>query len=1114
MRSLYLAVVFCFVTLLSACGSDAVAPAEEFDIGAEVDDTASSEVSDDTAPTEVSDDTGSGEVSDDASDAADSADTIAADGETGTTAPTISIDDVTIAEGNAGTVEATFTATLSAASTKPVTVAYATSDDTGTAGTDYVASAGTLTFAPGIVTQTIKITINGDTLDEVNETFKVTLSSPTEATIVDGEGLGTITDDDAAPTLSIDDVAIVEGNVGSVTAVLTVTLSNASGLPVTANFAAADGTATTADSDYAATSGTLTFAPGTTTEKVNVTINGDARHEANETVIVTLSAPTNATLAKAAGTLTIENDDAAPTVSIDDVNVIEGNTGTTSAAFTITLSAVSGTTVTVNYATSDGTASAASDYVAVPSTPLTFAPGEKTKTVSITINGDTTAEANETLNVNLSSPTNATLAKASGVGTIGNDDGVTVPTLSINDVSVTEGNSGTKVMTFTVTASVASTGTMTAAYATADGTATASSDYVSTSGVVTFSAGETSKTISVTINGDAQYETDETFTVTLSSPTGAALAKSTGTGTITNDDAQPTLSISNASVTEGASGLRAMTFTVSLSAAAGVPVTVNYATADGTATAGGSSSSGGGDYATTSGTLNFAPGVVSQSISVIVGGDTLNEADEIFTVTLSAPTNATIATPTGTGTIVNDDAMPTLRVGDASGAEGNSGTTTLTFPVTLSAPSGRTVTIAYATSNGTASAGSDYVAASGTITFAAGQTVQAVSVQINGDTAAETNENFTVTLSSPTNATILDGTGQGTIFNDDGSVPLLNIGDATAAEFNAGTGTMTFTVTMSAASTMSVTVDYATSNNTAIAGSDYTAATGTVTFMPGETSKTITVSIAGDTLDESDETLFVTLSNAINASIARARGTGTITDDDAAPTLSIGDATVNEGDSGTTSATITVTLSTASGRTVTVNYATADNTAVAGGPAITGRNDYVTTSGTLTFAPGELSKTIALAINGEIIDEPDTETFNVGLSTAVNATIADALGVVTIVDDDAGPTVSIADRSDTEGGVGTTKPFTITVSLSTPSARTVTVAWATANGTATSSGFDYFAASGTITFNPGETTKTINVTVVGNNTTEPDETFFVNLSSPTNATIADASATVTIVNDD
>ena len=177
------------------------------------------------------------------------------------------------------------------------------------------------------------------------------------------------------------------------------------------------------------------------------------------------------------------------------MTVNEGNSGTTNAVFTVSLSATSPQTITVNYATANGTATAGSDYAAQAGN-LTFTAGQTSKTITVPVTGDTTVEANETFVVNLSAPSKATLADAQGQGTITNDDVAPLPTLSINDVTVTEGNAGTIAAQFTVTLSAASTSTVTVNYATANGTATAGTDYVAQTGTLSFTAGQTSKTIS------------------------------------------------------------------------------------------------------------------------------------------------------------------------------------------------------------------------------------------------------------------------------------------------------------------------------------------------------------------------------------------------------------------------------------------------------------------------------------------------------------------------------------------------------------------------------------------------------------------------------------------
>jgi hypothetical protein len=324
--------------------------------------------------------------------------------------------------------------------------------------------------------------------------------------------------------------------------------------------------------------------------------------------------------------------------------------------------------------------------------------------------------------------------------------------------------------------------------------------------------------------------------------------------------------------------------------------------------------------------------------------------------------------------------------------EGNSGATPATFTLALSGPSGRVVTVNYATSDTTATAGVDYTAASGTVTFLPGDTTKSVVVQVRGDRARENDEAFRVTLSGAVNAVVDQSVGICTIQDDD-SLPGLTVSDSTVREGDSGTTDAVFTVSLSDSSGLPVSVDYATTNGTAVAGSDYVAVSGTLNFAPGETSKLVTVRVNGDRLVESDESFTVQLSNATGATIAQATATGTITNDDVVrPTLSINDVTVTEGNSGTTDAVFTVTLSQTSAQSVQVSYQTNAGTATAG-------KDFVSKSGTLTFAAGQTSQSISIQIVGDLASE-SAETFTVTLSGADNADIADDTGVGTIIDND------------------------------------------------------------------------------------------------------------------
>ncbi|MEA5575244.1 Calx-beta domain-containing protein [Anabaena sp. UHCC 0451] len=269
-----------------------------------------------------------------------------------------------------------------------------------------------------------------------------------------------------------------------------------------------------------------------------------------------------------------------PTLSINDISINEGSSGVSIATFTVTLSTVATSNVTVNYATANGTGSAAAvapdDYTS-SSGSLTFTPGETSKTISVTIISDTVVEANETFFVNLSSATNAIIADNQGVGTILDDDSTPIiPTLAIaaTNANLTEGNnSGTNPFTFTVKRDVNTTGANAVNWAViGSGTNLANdSDFVGgvfPSGILNFAAGQTSKKITVNVQGDTTVEADENFTVTLSNPTnGATITTATAIGTIQNDDSTvttPTLAIAatKANQIEKNSGTNPFTFTV------------------------------------------------------------------------------------------------------------------------------------------------------------------------------------------------------------------------------------------------------------------------------------------------------------------------------------------------------------------------------------------------------------------------------------------------------------------------------------------------------------------------------------------------------------------------
>ena len=464
-------------------------------------------------------------------------------------------------------------------------------------------------------------------------------------------------------------------------------------------------------------------------------------------------------------------------------------------------------------------------------------------------------------------------------------------------------------------------------------------------------------------------------------------------------------------------------------------------------------------------------------------------------------------------------AAPRVSVSDVSLVEGAPGTTKVAkFKVTLSRNAPKKVTVDFETVNGKAKAGTDFVAKSGTLTFRPGTDKKVVKVKVKGEDLYELNEAFFLRLSNASRARIDDAKGKGTINNDD-DPPSLTADIESVVE--GGIAMITFE--LSEESGVPATFSYDTFDDSATAGVDYEPISGEATIPAGQTQKqNVGVQTLGDQEVEADEIFGIQLSETSpHVSLVELQdfALGQILDNDS-PTMSIEDVTVTETNT-SQNVEIDVTLSEAHpSKDITFSYATAPDSATA--PA-----DYVQESGPLTIDAGETTETIELTVNGDILDEGEGtdpvggqsfEEFFVNLNAPQNATIADGQGKVTITDDDPMPTLSVTDVTVLEG----TNPGTCFVqanfgfNLSAPSGRVVSVNFATANNTATTSPppQDYLGVGGFHNFFPGQTGKSQTVQVCSDNVDEPNETFFVNLHTPTNATLSDSQGVGTINDDD
>ncbi|MDW3194093.1 MAG: Calx-beta domain-containing protein [Cytophagales bacterium] len=1038
-------------------------------------------------------------------------------------APTVSIGDASVTEGNSGTVNATFTVSLDKTSPKTITIDYATSDNTATAANnDYTAvTTTTLTFNPSETSQDVTVAVNGDTRDEDAESFFLDGTNPTNASFADNQGEATITDDDDAPTVAFASTAD-DGAESVNSADAVVQVSTASSKTITVDYAVT-GTATGSGTDYTLADGTVTFVADDVSELVTIAgIVDDAILETNETVILTLSNPVNATLgANTTFTYTInDNDNAA--VTIGDVALNEAD-GTVTVTATLDNAVQGGFDVDVTSA--DGTAStSAGDYTAVNET-LTFAgTAGETQTFMVNVTDDATVEVAETITLSLSGLTTSAPVDITddATVTINNDDAAVV---TIADVTADE-NSGTQ--TITATLDVAVDGGFAFDVFTTDGTATvADSDYSSTAGsTLTFSgnAGET-QTLNLSGLGDTKVEADETFTIAMrnlgfSSFTAAEIdITDVATYTITNDDAAA-ITIGDVSGNEDDG---AITVTLTLDNPVDGGLSVDVSSADGTA------STADSDYtAVTSETLTFTgTSGETQTFTLTPTADTKIEANETITASMANLMVPTVAsstitiTDTGTITLDNDDTA-TVTIGDVSGNE-DDGNITVTFTLDNAVDGGFTVD--YATADGTAmTSDSDYTAGSGTVSFngTAGET-QTIQVAPTSDTKVEVDETLTVSMSNvaaPTVATsgvTITDTGTITISNDDAAV--VTIADVTADE---NSGTQTITATLDVAVDGGFAFDVFTTDGTAtVADSDYSSTAGSTLTFSGNAGETQTLNLSGlgDTKVEADETFTIAMRNLGFSSFTTAEiditdvATYTITNDDAAA-ITIGDVSGNEDDG---AITVTLTLDNPVDGGLSVDVSSADGT------ASTAVSDYTAvTSETLTFTgtSGE-TQTFTLTPTADTKIEAN-ETITASMANLMVPTVASSTititdtGTITLDNDDTA-TVTIGDVSGNEDDGNITVTFTLDNAVDGG----FTVDYATADGTAMTSDSDYTAGSGTVSFNgtAGET-QTIQVAPTPDTKVEVDETLTVSMSNVAAPTVATSgvtitdTGTITISNDD
>lgn len=419
--------------------------------------------------------------------------------------------------------------------------------------------------------------------------------------------------------------------------------------------------------------------------------------------------------------------------------------------------------------------------------------------------------------------------------------------------------------------------------------------------------------------------------------------------------------------------------------------------------------------------------------------------------------------------------------------------------VSLSKASAKDVRISYTVSGTATGAGTDYTLANGDLVITAGQIVGLIPLVVANDTAQEADETVVVTLTAATEATLgAQKVHTHTIQDDDKS----GVGFDSAAASGAESATaVNFHLSLSAAAAQEVKVDYAVTGTATAAGTDFTLANGTAVIPAGQTGVNIAAVIVDDSVVESGETIIVTLSNPVGATLsANSVHTYTINDNDQ-PTIGFGSA-ATAGAESTASVNIPVSLSAVSIKQTQVNYAVT-------GTATGSGTDYTLAAGTLTIAAGQTSANIALTVVNDTTDELD-ETVIVTLSGPVDASLSAASVHTYTIQDNDNPTIHFT--SATGNGGENVTPVSIGVTLSAAPVEQVQVPY-TLSGTATGSGTDYTLAAGTLTVPAGQTTANLSLVIVEDVLVDAVETVIVTLGSPTNATLGTNTAFTYTIND-
>lgn len=854
---------------------------------------------------------------------------------------------------------------------------------------------------------------------------------------------------DAAPEISAMVTGAAEPPTGTADATLSLRLSEPFASDRLVTLATAPGTAEPG-LDYVPLAGTIPIAAGTTEVRVSLPILADDLVEGRESFVLDLAAPSDATFAngKAARQLEVpildEDRPSELSVRVPEPQVSEPRPGeSANIAFEVVRSGDTGRSGSVDWRVEGtGPAPATPDDIAVPAFAggrVFLAAGETVARIALPVAADALDEGPEGLRLVLSNASDGLRIVDGSAAAVLRDpqppiDSTGTPEVSLDAIALdperVEGDTGATPFRFEISRS-GETGLPVSVDWRIEGNGADGADFAGgtlPSGRIDLAAGETSREIRIDVAGDRVDEGDEAFTFALGNAdagTATAVIAAAPVDAVINDDDAPTANLAivpvEAGRAEGDADSTPFTFEVSRTGDTNGDLSVDYAV----------SGAGPEDFAggvRPSGTVSFADGETTETITVDVRGDTAVEPDEDFTVVLSnASDDALITAASAGGTILNDD-RPAVSVGDASIAEGDPGDASrLVFDLSLDQPGVREVRVDLVTAaGGTASEGGDFLPASETVVFPPGRTGASVEVEILEDTEIEPDETVSVRLVSPVNADLGQASGTGTILDDDAPPSSISIapGNAERGEGTGGSTNFTFSLTRTGSISNAATVDWRVAGDQ-VTGADFAGGatpSGTTGFSPGQTTTSIRVPVFGDTIEEPDEAFEVVLSNPTGAGIEAGRASGLIIDDDAvrATVVSIEarDAARDEGDAGATAVSFTISRSANTSQPVTVGWevvgSEVDADDFVGGALPEGEVDFL--------SPGVSSQTLTILARGDTDFEADEEVTVRLTSVTGDAVIGVSQAKATLRNDD------VPEDPDLPEGVirGTARPDAMT----------------------------------------------------------------------------------------